>query len=601
MPLESSPRLQKVYDRLKGLRERTDLTLPKLRYLRDTFRDIDGTERPLKVRYYQIQMACHLALMKRFLVGDDTGLGKTLEILTALCMIWEKAPETPAIILTTKSSAPQWVDEFDKFTTGVSAFLYEGTPKKREKVWEAFLAADDPKVLVMNYKKAWVDFSRFQDYGGYILITDEATAYKSIQSQTHQVVCHLANQAVRVWAATATLIKNNLLEGYAIYRVVMPGLFSNRISAFQQYYCVVEMVMAGRGRRVPRVIGYLPDRIEEFKATIDPFYLGRPKHDVADELPALVQKTVEVPMSKAQEHMYTEISGAVANKTPLSIGGEEKEITKLTCLIYYQQTVNHLELLGEEGSSTKLNKLAELLTEDLSGDNVIIFTRFKSMVDIIVPTLEKVLATSKRDKTQRVVRVTGDENAKQRNEAKKRFQDADDPVRVICITSAGGEAINLQTAKAIIFFDTPWSAGEYLQCLGRMIRIGSTHDRCYAIHLVSRRHESKRSWKTIDHQVMEVLGKKMELVEAVLGERIRGTKGGDEIRLIETTPEVSDIFAGLEDEARAEAGLKPKERGGEQTPRKTGVKAKKPERAPESNDLSAAFADDEDLDALFED
>lgn len=87
MPLESSPRLQKVYDRLKGLRERTDLTLPKLRYLRDTFRDIDGTERPLKVRYYQIQMACHLALMKRFLVGDDTGLGKTLEILTALCMI----------------------------------------------------------------------------------------------------------------------------------------------------------------------------------------------------------------------------------------------------------------------------------------------------------------------------------------------------------------------------------------------------------------------------------------------------------------------------------------------------------------------------------
>ena len=43
----------------------------------------------------------------------------------------------------------------------------------------------------MNYKKAWQDFGRFKDYEGYILITDEATAYKNKDSQTHQVVCHL--------------------------------------------------------------------------------------------------------------------------------------------------------------------------------------------------------------------------------------------------------------------------------------------------------------------------------------------------------------------------------------------------------------------------
>lgn len=609
MALPPNERLDKLYGKLKKLRERTDLSLPSSKHLRDTFLDIDGNERKLTVRYYQVQMAIHLAAMKRFVVGDDTGLGKTLEIIAALCLIWEKTPQIPAIILTTKSSAPQWVDEFNKFTEGVQAFLYEGTKTKNSKgvvrdrrgeVWEAFLAAEDPKVLVMNYKKAWQDFGRFQDYKGYILITDEATAYKTITSQTHQVVCHLANNSERVWAATATLIKNNLVEGYSIYRVVVPGLFDNRVTQFQTHYCITETVMIGRGRRVPKVIGYEPERIAEFKATIDPFYLGRPKHDVADELPALIQKNIEIPMSKAQEAKYTEImTGMVTIGEGNDTLYEEREVSKLTALIYYQQAVNHLELLNCEGPSTKLNRLLELLTEDFEGENVIIFTRFKSMVDLMVPAIEKALSTSKKDKTQRVVRVTGDENSKQRNESKKRFQAAASPVRVICITSAGGEAINLQSAKAIIFFDTPWSAGEYLQVLGRMIRIGSIHDRCYAIHLVSRRHESKRAWKTIDHQVIEVLNKKMELVEAVLGERIKGTTESDEIRIIDATPEVSLIYASLENEARAEAGLKPKKR---KTTPKARKKGPAQEKTQKSTALLAAFADDdEDLDSLFED
>ena len=66
---------------------------------------------------------------------------------------------------------------------------------------------------------------------------------------------------------------------------------------------------------VPKMVGYIPERIQEFRDTIDPFYLGRPKHAVAEELPVLIRKNVEVPLSKAQETLYSDIASAVANKT----------------------------------------------------------------------------------------------------------------------------------------------------------------------------------------------------------------------------------------------------------------------------------------------
>jgi len=105
---------------------------------------------------------------------------------------------------------------------------------------------------------------------------------------------------------------------------------------------------------------------------------------------------------------------------------------------------------------------------------------------------------------------------------------------------AAAEGINLQAAKALVFYDSPWSAGDYLQLLGRMIRIGSVHDRCYAIHLVAR--------GTIDTKVMSVLRTKMKLIESVMGKRIKGD-GMDDITISEDNS-IDDIFSALQADAR---------------------------------------------------
>ena len=103
---------------------------------------------------YQRAIVAWALARGRAAIFADTGLGKTLEIIAALCYRWEKDPDRPAIVLTTKSATSQWVVEFGKFTTGVKAFSCHGTPTKRKKIYKEFLAAEGPKVLVMGYRTA---------------------------------------------------------------------------------------------------------------------------------------------------------------------------------------------------------------------------------------------------------------------------------------------------------------------------------------------------------------------------------------------------------------------------------------------------------------
>jgi SWI/SNF-related matrix-associated actin-dependent regulator 1 of chromatin subfamily A len=386
-----------------------------------------------------------------------------------------------------------------------------------------------------------------QDWEGFILIGDEATAFKNPKAQIHQVCKHLSMAAHRMWAMTATLIKNNLMEGYGIYKVVNPSLFPMSQHAFMLYYCMTRMQRIPRSnRQIPVIIGYHPKKIEEFKDEIEEFFLGRPKFEVASELPALVSRIVTVGLSPAQQEKYDEaLDGLDAlGVSTLLVGenradGEEeiKEVTKLTAITYFQEIVNHLGLIDCDGSSDKTDRLFELLSEgDLADEKVIIFTRFKRMVDILMPLFAKAKI--------KAVRVTGDENEDERAEAMRAFQSPDSDTRVICITMAGSDAINLQAAKAIVFYDTPWSAGDFIQIVGRMIRIGSVHDRCYAIHLVAQGRK-----KTVDHRIMEVMQTKMNLIEAVIGRRIKGEQ--DIGAYIPKHNDISEIF----DLLREDAGL----------------------------------------------
>lgn len=536
--------LKAAYELLKKYRDRTDLKLKPLKHLKNTFTDFNGEEKPLNVRYYQVLGIMHLVVMKRFLLGDDTGLGKTLMSIGALCYLWEQDPNQKAVILTTKSASNQWLREFSKFSQGVQVILCRGTPKQRRKARKMFEEATGPTVIIMGYRSAVQDIRWIQSWKDFVLIADEATVFKNPKTQVHQVCRHLSMQADRVWALTATLIKNNLMEGFGILQgVVLPGLFQiggklMSKNQFMYYFCLVRMQPIPHShRQIPIIIGYTDEKIVEFRKIIDPIFLGRPKHAVTTELPAVAMDMREVVLTPQQSEKYDEALTGL-----LSVGEgsktEERGTTKLTALIYHQEIVNHLGLIGIDGASPKLDSLVDLLKEgDFSDEKVIVFSRFRRFIDIIMTRLKKERIPA--------VRVTGAEKDADRDAAMEGFQDPQSNIRVVCVTSAGTESINLQAAKAIICTDTPWSAGDFLQLIGRMIRIGSLHDRCYVIHMLARNSNGD---ETIDHKVMDVLNTKMHLIEGVLGKRLKGVD--DDVGDVAVRNEISGIFGGLKQQAQ---------------------------------------------------
>lgn len=502
----------------------------------------------------------------------------TLETIATLCYIWEKEPDIIPIIVTNTSAMRQWGGEIDKFTEGVQWVVAEGRPKDRYAIYDRFFktwSPEEPSVLILNYPRLNRDHRHIKEHlegRKYLLALDEVTAVKSTETQTHKVCRELSENAERVYGLTATLIKNNLEEGFGIYKVVLPELFGTK-KGFMRDYCVTRKQplpgRRGRGRKVDVIVGHSKEHIRKFREKIDPYYLGRAKHVVAKDLPVLTTREIYSPVTSGQWEQYLEALSGLLNIKVGTEEEEEKEVTKLTQLIYTQQIVNSPHLIGNEGSSAKEDYLLELLKEELFGEKVIVFTRFKEMVNRLQGLLEKdgyglgikregrqwVPGDSDVNPGKGLVRITGDESSEMRDASRRAFTEGEN-TNIIFLTMAGAEAINLQQARVMIFYDLPWSAGDYLQLVGRMIRIGSPHQRVYAMHLIA---EGPNGEKTIDHHVLGTLQKKMGWIEGTLGKRLvaerAGSGGGggddDDIPAFIASSDVNDLFEMLAQEARS--------------------------------------------------
>jgi superfamily II DNA or RNA helicase len=398
---------------------------------------------------------------------------------------------------------------------------------------EAKDLVEPPKVVpgLISYVKEMVESDPSAKV---MLVMDEMHVLKNHKSQIHLLVDSLAKLSNRRIGMTATPVKNRLMEFFSLFRIIWPSLFP-MISHFQDAYCVVKFQPIGGGRKVPVVVGY--KNLDHFVRTIEPFYLSRRKHDVAKELPELITREVRCELSEEQEELYDLAEAGVFSK------GSDADSTQtdiMTAMVRVQQAANSPELIKDEegnpysGKSSKIESLIEMLENELDGVKVLVFSRFEQMVSIVGKELDK--------KKIKYVRITGKENkASERESARLKYQDPKSGINVILITTAGTESLNLQATEQVVFLDSPWSYGDYVQTLGRPIRIGSVHKVVVVTHLVSVKRDGS---KTIDQYVIDKLREKKKLADKVAGE---GVKGG--LQFVE-----SDLAMELFDEIRRDHG-----------------------------------------------
>jgi SNF2 family DNA or RNA helicase len=519
------------YPQLVELRKSKTASFKGNKYLKET----------TKLRYYQVVGTLHMMMLERMVLGDGTGLGKTLQTVAAYAWLLDKDPTLKLLIITPKSAMLQWEEEFEKFTQGITIKVVTAEikglsgPEARKLQYQKF----KENVMVINYDPLINEYEAVKGALGlnYMVTLDEVTAIKNRKAQRSFACKYISESARRVYGLSATIIKNGLEEVWGIYDVVVPGLFGN-ITKFRKDYCVQELMklrINGKERRIPKTIGY--KNLATFKQVLDPYLLIRKKEEVATELPKIISRKVVLDMLPEQKdlyrqalsgilyeekvkHEYFDITDRIRNgqtddktqkrflelkeKYDQFMTTEGKKKGKLAALTYCQMISNGPQLLNIKAESSKELEFERLMKEELANEKVILFTRFKSGI----PYLEVICERNHIP----YAKITGDVTSGDRLIAQHKFQDTDCPL--IFITTAGSAAINLQAASVIILYDTPWSYGDLVQTLGRAQRIGSLQEHILVIHFINK--------GTIDVRVISKVSGKKGLSDEILGDTAVG-------------------------------------------------------------------------------
>ncbi|RKY79375.1 hypothetical protein DRQ07_06465 [candidate division KSB1 bacterium] len=522
-----------VYSKLIELRKSKTAEFKGNKYLKET----------TKLRYYQVIGSLHIMMLERMILGDATGLGKSLELIAAYTFLKEKDPSLKFLIICPKSAIYQWEEEFEKFTRDISVRIltneYNGCKGYDARLLQYREFSED--VLVMNYNTVLNEYDRIKDIMGpnYMVCFDECVAFKNKKTKSHFACKYLADNSKRAYGLSATIIKNGLEEVWGIYNVIVPGLFGN-ITNFRKNYCkqkLMKLRINGRTRYIPKTMGY--KNLKQFKQVLDPYFLLRRKEDVAAELPKLISKKVVLEMFPEQKKLYGEalagivyeekikneyyeISEKIRNgdtdkktlkkykelkdKYDKFLTPEGKKRGKLAALTYCQMVSNGPQLIGQPYESSKEREFIRLMKEEFLTDKVILYTRFRSGI----PFLEVLCNRNKINYTQIHGNIISDRD---RKNARLKFQN-DPDCNLIFITQAGSAALNLQAANVMIFYDTPWSYGDLVQTIGRAQRIGSLREQIIIVHMINK--------KTIDVRVMNRVSSKKDLSDEILGDTAKG-------------------------------------------------------------------------------
>lgn len=146
-----------------------------------------------------------------------------------------------------------------------------------------------------------------------------------------------------------------------------------------------------------------------------------------------------------------------------------------------------------------LRRLDELKKAENNMDlKFIIFTEFTSTQNMLCQEL-----SNRGGYTS--VAINGSMDADERGEALKKFKDK---VQVLVSTDAAGESLNMQFAHIVINYDVPWNPMMIEQRIGRVDRIGQSHE-VLAINMMID--------NSIDSRVYEVIETKLNIILAEMG------------------------------------------------------------------------------------
>ena len=459
---------------------------------------------------YQIR-AARTALRRfrgRGLLSDEVGLGKTIEAGLVLKEYLVRRMVQRVLILTPPGLVEQWREELatkfnipDFVTSNDEAFRAKGP-----EAWTHFPQVIASLATARRPEHRAVITSALYD----LVIVDEAHHLKNRASVSWKLVNELQKRFILL--LTATPVQNSLNELYNLVTVLKPGQLKSP-KEFQRDFVV-------RGDpRLPKNRGLLRDLLSDVM-------VRHARSQIAMQLPPRRAHTIQIDLDSAERQLYDAVAAlsrrlltdeAVSSahrfgtRTLLREAGSSaaatvetlRSLAKVDKLAAYKKELLQLAKQAEKvTTSAKAEALHKLLqAQAQSGSKqgkVLVFTQFRATLEMLGEQLQGWGIP--------FALYHGGLTSVQKNQAIQAFQDE---LPVLLSTEAAGEGRNLQFCRALVNFDLPWNPLRIEQRVGRIHRIGQTQP-VDIFNLAAK--------ETIEQYVLDILDRKLNMFELVIGE-----------------------------------------------------------------------------------
>ncbi|MEV0390949.1 DEAD/DEAH box helicase [Nonomuraea sp. NPDC050643] len=292
---------------------------------------LDDTHRRVSLRGYQAFGARFALAQERVILGDEMGLGKSIEAIAALAHLRAEG-ETHFLVACPTSVLINWVREIESRSTLRPVPLHgpDRTAAQEEWVREGGVAVATLDSLHRLTNPVEVG----------LLVVDEAHYVKNPETKRSKAVAAWCGRTRRVLFLTGTPMENRVEEFRALVSYLRPDL-----------------AVALRGSDV--VAG-----ARAFRKAVAPVYLRRNQQDVLTELPDRVEADEWVAFSGADFEAYRE---AVAKGNFMAM---------------------RRAAYAEPATSAKLKRLLELVEDaEANGLKVVVFSYFRAVLATVEAAL----------------------------------------------------------------------------------------------------------------------------------------------------------------------------------------------------------------------
>lgn len=436
---------------------------------------------------YQREGICFGLEHKRIIIGDEPGLGKTLQSIG----IVDTANAYPCLVICPSSLKINWQREFEKFTDK-SALVLDNNVRT---TWGYLLSMGVHQVAIVNYESLRKFFVwdirggkqfRLKD----VVFNPQIQAFKSIIiDESHRVKDPSAQQTIFTKGLSVGKDWCILLSGTPVVNrpedLIAQLSIMNRLGEF--------------GGRAKFMADYCPkDKTAEpavplselSRQLYDTCMIRREKAKVLPQLPDKTRVDLYIEISNDKEYnLAAEDLAAYLQEYTECTDWEIRRKMRMEALVKFMT----LRSLATKG---KIAQAVDFIRTFLdSGKKLIVFCSLHEIVD----ELQKVFP--------RAVTVTGRDSAINKQASVDAFQNNPNVQLIICSIKAAGVGLTLTAASDVAFIELAWTYADCCQCEDRAHRIGQKDNvTCY--YLLGR--------GTIDHTIYRLIHRKKSIANEIM-------------------------------------------------------------------------------------